>query len=239
MRELIGGEIVGRPTAGANHGQRAGHRLEHRESESLAAVRVHQAVAGSVEPGQFALGQLLVDVHDLWRCRVGLSHLNPLGQGLTLVGRFAAEIFNHQAHVVGAAEGFQEGLQQQVRPFSSDGSADEEELEALARGDGRGYGPGIVNRGIVAVGQYSEFFSRDTRLQVQTPDVAAGAPNLIHSLRLLGPLGGDGSEFPRLDEHPGAVFRATPVRWPGVTQGDRGVRGGSPLNSLGPAFQIR
>ena len=199
MRELIGGEIVGRPTAGANHGQRAGHRFEHRKPEALSAVGVHQAVAGSVEPGQFALGQLLVDVHDLWRCRVGLSHLNPLGQGLTLVGRFTAEIFNHQTHVVGAAEGFQEGLQQQVRPFSSDGSADEEELEALARGDGGGGGPGMMNRGIVAVGQYSEFFSRDTRLQVQTPDVAAGAPNLIHSLRLLGPLGGDGSEFPRLD----------------------------------------
>ena len=96
-----------------------------------------------------------------------------------------------------------------------------------------------MNRGIVAVGQYSEFFRRDTRLQVQTPDVAAGAPDFIDALRLLCPLRGDGSELPRLDEHPSAVFRATPVRWPGVTQGDRGVRGGAPLNALGPALQIR
>ena len=96
-----------------------------------------------------------------------------------------------------------------------------------------------MNRGIVAVGQHPEFFPRDTRLQVQTPDVAAGAPDLIDGLRLLCPLGGDGSEFPRLDEHPGAVLRATPVRRPGVTQGDRGVRWGALLHSLGPAFQIR
>ena len=97
----------------------------------------------------------------------------------------------------------------------------------------------MMNRGIVAVGQHPEFSRRDTRLKVQTPDVAAGAPNLIHSLRLLCPLGGDGSEFPRLDEHPGAVLRATPVRRPGVTQGDRGVGGGATLNSLGPTLQIR
>ena len=239
MDELIGGEVVGGTTAGANYGQRAGHRFEHREPEALAAVRVNEAVAGGVKPGQFALGQLLIEIHDLRRCRVGLSRLDLLGQGLTLVGRFAAEVFDHQAHVVGATEGFQISLQQQVRPLASDGSADKEEPEALARGDGGGGGPGMMNRGIVAVGQHPEFFPRDTRLQVQTPDVAAGAPDLIHSLRLLCPLGGDGSELPRLDEHPGAVLRATPVRRPGVTQGDRGVRGRAPLNSLGPTLEIR
>ena len=78
MDELIGGEVVGRPTAGANHGQRASHCLEHRKSEALAAVRVNEAVAGGVKPGQFALGQLLVDVHDLWGSRVALGRADPV-----------------------------------------------------------------------------------------------------------------------------------------------------------------
>ena len=114
MDELVGGEIVGGTTAGANHGQRAGHRFEHRKPKALATVRVHQAVAGSVKPCQFALGQLLIEIHDLRRCRVGLSRLDLLGQGLTLVGRFTAEVLDHQTHVVGATEGFQVSLQQQV-----------------------------------------------------------------------------------------------------------------------------
>ena len=42
-------ELVGRPAAGHEHRQAAGHRLEHGHREALAAVRVHEHVAGAVQ----------------------------------------------------------------------------------------------------------------------------------------------------------------------------------------------
>ena len=153
VHELVDGEVIGRPTAGANHRQGAAHGLEDRQTKALAAVRVHQAVTGRVKTGQFALGQFLIEVNDFRGIRIGLRLTDPFRQGLSLIGGLASEILDDQTDIVGSAEGGQVGFQEQVGSLAGDGSAHEEELEFLAGGDGRGGSSRMVHCRIVAVGQ--------------------------------------------------------------------------------------
>ena len=52
---LICGVIDRRPRAGDHHRQAAGHRLDDRRCEALAAERVHQAIAGGIQASQLRL----------------------------------------------------------------------------------------------------------------------------------------------------------------------------------------
>ena len=57
-------ELVGRAAAGDDHRQAAGHRLEHRHGEALAAVGVHEHVAGAVQRGHLLARQVVLEEHD-------------------------------------------------------------------------------------------------------------------------------------------------------------------------------
>ena len=57
-------ELVGRAAGGVDDGQAAGHRLEHRHGEALAAIGMHEHVAGAVERGHLLVVEVGVEVHE-------------------------------------------------------------------------------------------------------------------------------------------------------------------------------
>ena len=107
-------EIVGRAAVGHDHRPPARERLERRKAEPLAAVRLHQGVAGPVERRDLLERQVVLDQHELGRPRDGLECLHGLVGRLAAVEGARAERLQHQADVVCAREGPAVGLEQEV-----------------------------------------------------------------------------------------------------------------------------
>ena len=124
-------EVVGRPAVGHDHGPPARQRLERRQAEALAAVRLHEHIAGPVERRDLGERQVLVEQHELGRPGHGLERADGVVGRLALVERARAERLEHQAHVVVAREGASVGLEQDVDPFAVGHPANEQEDSRL------------------------------------------------------------------------------------------------------------
>ena len=112
---VVGAELVGRPAGGDHDGEPARHRLEHRHREALAAIGVHEHVAGPVERCELVARQLVLDVVDArQRARRG-TRAQLVGHRHAAVVARAAEVLDHQHDVVAAGEGQLVGRQQHVR----------------------------------------------------------------------------------------------------------------------------
>ena len=213
------------PPRGDDRGQAAGHRLEHRHGEALAAVGMDEHVAGAIQRGHLAGGEVLVDEHDAGQ-RAGrdvlADRLAP-GVAIDVVG---AEVLEHEGDVVAPGERLAPRVEEQVGALARDQPAHEEKARALAR-------PGQAALGAVrtedlqvhAVGDRHDAVGLDPGVEVHPAHELAGHPQLVDVRVQRGkPVLRDRSELPRLDDRQPPRAGGGEVRGPLVAHLDvRGV----------------
>ena len=220
ISKIVRREIIRRTAGGDDDRQAAGHRFKDGQAETFAAIRMHEAVARGVKPGQFFRREFGVEVYDLRRVGAALHFCNPVAEGLALVKCAAAKIFYDERNIVGRGEGFQKRVEQNVRTFARDGSANEEKLERLLSGKAARFGVGMETFRINAVRHNLHLVRRDAGFHIDIADIVRGHPEFIHLLRLFNPRLRQRTKFPRLDDDEFPLCGTSPVRRPGVADGD-------------------
>ena len=105
-------ELVGRAAGGGDHRQAAGHRLEHRHGEALAAVGMHEHVAGAVERGHLRRRRARRrGARCAERACAASADGAAVGAAVDAVG---AEVLDHERDVVAAGERLLPGVEQHV-----------------------------------------------------------------------------------------------------------------------------
>ena len=131
--ELVRGEVIRRAARRHNDRQSARHRFEHRQTETFAAIRMHEAIARRVQSRQCFRRKLVIQIQNLRRVRLRLRSLQLRLERLSSIDALSAEIFDHETDIILRGEAFEIRLEQNLRAFAQDRSADEEELERLLR----------------------------------------------------------------------------------------------------------
>ena len=102
-RVLAGQNSSVGPPPVTTHRQAAGHRLEHRHREALAAVRVDEHVAGAVQRGQALAVEVVGQVDDPRQRVAVLAEQRARGAHVAVEGA-GADVLDHQGHVVATGE---------------------------------------------------------------------------------------------------------------------------------------
>ena len=116
-------EVVAGPARRDDYRQATGHRLGHGQAESLAAVRMHQTVAGRVQSGDLGAGQILGEIYDLRTGRIFPQFADQLPGVVAAVKRLHAHVLDHQADIVARGETGPIRLQQHVDSLAEQGAA--------------------------------------------------------------------------------------------------------------------
>ena len=196
-------ELLGRAAVGHDHGETASHGLGDGHTEALAPVRMHQAVAGGVEPRHLGIGERLVDHHQLGIARIAPEALEEVAGGLALVEALAAHVLDDHGDLVAGAEGAGIGREQDVDPLAIDRPPHEEEAELPRHRDFKGRGTGPEALGIHPVGNHRHALLRKPRGHVAVLDKLRRHPELVEvALPGLDPGLGNRAKLPGLDGDP-------------------------------------
>ena len=218
-RGVVAGEIVGRAAARDDRRGAAGHRLQHRQAETFAAVGRDQGGRRAIQARQRGIGIGRVDVHDR-RGAALLGHRHDAVAQRRRSRSLRAEILDDQRDLVAPAERTAVGFDRKIGALALDRVADEEkdapvpQLRALRRR------PGRVDRRIDTERDDVHPVFRKAGLQVHCGDEPAIAPHVVGGLEALHPALGDAPELPRLHVHVGAARNARKHRRPAMSYGD-------------------
>ncbi len=220
---VLGAELVGRAAAGDHHRQAAGHRLEHRHREALAAVRVDEHVARAVQRRQALAVEVLGQVDDPRQRVAVLAEQRARGAHVLVEGR-GADVLDHQGDVVAAREGPPVRLEQHVGALAGDRAADEQQPQAVTRA--RELGLRALGREDVEVHPVRHDVhpvGLDAGVEVHLPHELARHPELLDlPLQRLDPGARDGPELPGLDQRQPADAGVAEVGRPLVAHLDVG-----------------
>ena len=190
------------------------HRLQHGQTEAFASIGMHQAIARRVETGHVLRADVIGEVKNLRRIRSRLCRANLRAERLPRIDGLAAEILDHETHVVSSGEVIQERLQQHVRPLAVNRAADEEKLELLLRREEARPGLRLEALRIDSVRHDLDFAFVHAGIDVASTNEFARHPDFIDASQGLHPIDWQRTKLPRLDEHPCAVLRACPIGRP-------------------------
>ena len=225
VSEFVRSEIIRGAARCHDDRQSTRHRFQHRQAEAFAAIRMHEAIARRVQSGQRFGRKLVVQIKDLRRTRLRLRGLHLRLERLAGINALPAKIFDHETDIILRGEAFEIRLEQHVRAFAQNSSADEEELERLLRRQLHRLRVGLKYFRVDPVRHDVNLLRLDARVHVNAAHVIARHPDFIHAGEVLDPFLRQRSKLPRLNENPRAIHRRIPARRPGVADGDlRGLR---------------
>ena len=181
-------EVQARSIRRNDHRQSARHRLRDWQPEALTAIRMHEALACGIQARHLLGPHLLIEIHDLWRGRIGLELSDPCPHSLTVIEGRGAEVFDHEADVVLGPESRDVRIKKNVDAFPGDSAAHEQEAVRLLGWQVDGRYARMESRRIDSVRHHRDLVRVHAATREAFFDIGARDPHLVdHSVQWLHP----------------------------------------------------